>query len=67
MTKKNPTQLEWLNQGKELGYCSEYVCSTHDGIPTTEADDEEWEAGGDPCQPVVRLWNPEDIPKETKC
>jgi hypothetical protein len=30
------------------------VCSTHDGIPTTPEDDEEWELGGDPCTHVIR-------------
>ena len=61
------TQREWIQLGIDLGYCSEYACATHDGIPATEDEDEEWEAGGDPCQPVVRLWTDDKQPKETTC
>lgn len=63
----NLTQAEWLELGQKLGYCTDYTCATHDGIPTTEEEDEEWEAGGDPCQPIVRLLTIQDTPKETKC
>jgi hypothetical protein len=48
---------EWLEYGRLRGWCSEVVCSTHDGVPTTDEEDERWEAGEDPCMAVVRLWN----------
>jgi hypothetical protein len=47
---------EWLHTGIEAGYCSEVVCNTHDGLPSSAAEDAEWEAGGDPCVPAVRLF-----------
>jgi hypothetical protein len=46
---------QWLNEGIQLGYCSKPVCNTHEGLPSTEEEDEEWENGGDPCVPAVRL------------
>lgn len=49
--------MEWLEFGHQQGWCSKIVCATHDGIPGTPQEDEEWEQGLDPCQPVVRLWN----------
>ena len=45
----------WLAEGIAKGYCSEPVCNTHDGLPSTAEEDEEWERGGDPCVSAVRL------------
>jgi hypothetical protein len=50
------TFQEWLEVGIRLGWCSEPVCNTHDGPPSTREEDEEWEAGYDPCVPAVRLY-----------
>jgi hypothetical protein len=50
------TFQEWLEIGMDLGYCSEPVCNTHDGLPSTPEEDEMWEDGGDPCVPAVRLY-----------
>ena len=47
---------EWFGYGVEMGYCSEPVCTTHEGLPTTEEEDAEWEEGFDPCSVGVRLW-----------
>ncbi len=49
---------EWLRLGVERGWCSEPVCVTHDGMPSTPEEDERWEDGGDPCVPGVRLYEP---------
>jgi hypothetical protein len=50
----------WLHMGIEAGYCSEAVCNTHDGLPSTPEEDAEWEEGLDPCVPAVRLmWSME--------
>jgi len=46
---------DWLELGIQNGYCSEPVCNTHDGLPSTEEEDQEWEEGYDPCVPAVRL------------
>jgi len=47
---------EWLRVGVERGWCSEPVCATHDGLPRTDAEDQAWEDGWDPCEHAVRLW-----------
>jgi len=54
---------EWLAKGLERGFVGPPVCSTHDGIPTTEEEDLEWEEG-DPCVHVLRLY--EDLETKTE-
>jgi hypothetical protein len=51
---------EWLKTGIENGWCGPAVCFTHDGLPTTQAEDEEFD-NGDPCIHVIRLY---DDPKD---
>jgi len=43
----------WLKYGIEQGFCGPAVCSTHDGIPTSEEEDLEWQEY-DPCIHVIR-------------
>lgn len=47
----------WLRIGIKMGWVSEPYCHTHDGGMKywAEGEYEEWEAGGDPCQNVLRL------------
>ena len=47
---------EWLKAGMDAGWCGPAVCSTHDGTPTSAAEDDEYDEGGDPCLHVVRLY-----------
>jgi hypothetical protein len=48
----------WLQLGIDNGWVSEPFCNTHDGDPyMTEEEEKEWEDGGDPCLPVVKLLN----------
>jgi hypothetical protein len=48
---------EWIAFGKEQGWTGPAVCATHDGTPTSEAeDDESWDLGEPPCQHIVRLY-----------
>ena len=49
---------EWLQEGLSLGFCGPAICATHDGLPTTVAEDEEFEEG-DPCIHVLRLYEDE--------
>lgn len=49
---------DWLEAGRARGWASRPVCSTHEGLPTTEAEDLELDDGGDPCMPALRLWGP---------
>ena len=47
----------WLANGIERGWISEPYCHTHDGGYQfmSEEEIEEWEAGGDPCEHVLRI------------
>ena len=47
------TYVGWLKHGIDAGFCGPAVCSTHDGIPTSEAEDLLWEEE-DPCVFVIR-------------
>ena len=46
----------WLENGIERGWVTEPFCNTHEGDPyMSEEEQEEWEAGGDPCQVVIKI------------
>lgn len=47
----------WLSNGIERGWISDPYCHTHDGGFEYMGEEElkEWEAGGDPCEHVVRI------------
>ena len=47
---------DWISLGVEKGWISDPFCYTHDGDPyMTEEEEKEWEEGGDPCSPVLKL------------
>jgi len=46
------TQDEWMRHGWERGFCSPPVCVSHDGVPTTEQEDDD----PDLCVTIVRLY-----------
>jgi hypothetical protein len=50
---------EWLAFGVANGFCTEQVCDTHAGYPTTETENRLFEVGVDFCIHVVRLGTPE--------
>jgi hypothetical protein len=46
----------WLQIGIDNGWVTEPFCNTHDGDPyMTEEEQQEWEDGGDPCMPVIKV------------
>lgn len=51
---------EWLAMGYKNGWVGVPVCSTHDGVPTTASEDEEFEEG-DPCIHVLRVYESTDV------
>jgi len=51
---------EWLQTGVDNKWCGPAVCSTHDGIPTSPAEDDEWAQGHDPCHHILRLYENEE-------
>lgn len=51
---------EWMSYGIEKGWCGPPLCSTHDGIPYSAEEEQDWEAGDDPCAHIIRLYNDEE-------
>jgi hypothetical protein len=61
---------EWLKLGFDLGFCSQTVCSTHDGAPTTTLEDEYFDNEDDPpCIHIIRIYKDaqEKIAVEANC
>jgi hypothetical protein len=46
----------WLEHGFRQGWIGPPICDTHDGTPISEEEFSEFEAGGDPCIHVLRLY-----------
>ncbi len=59
-------KLAWIVYGQNMGWCSPPVCETHDGMPLTEAEDEEFIQGYDPCITVVRLYDDQQHRKDVE-
>jgi hypothetical protein len=46
----------WIQNGIDRGWVTEPFCATHDGDPYMEEEEaQEWEDGGDPCLPVIKI------------
>ena len=50
------TLREWIEYGQERGFCSAPTCDTHEGLPLTEAEIEQFDGGDDPCVIGVRVY-----------
>jgi hypothetical protein len=48
---------DWVKIGFDNGWVGAPICETHDGLPLTEAQDKEFEEGGDPCVHILRLYD----------
>jgi len=46
---------DWLQAGIQHNFVGAPVCYTHDGLPTSEDEDEEF-SEGDPCIHILRLY-----------
>lgn len=46
---------DWLTIGMSEGWCGPAVCSTHDGVPMSDAEADEF-VDGDPCIHIIRLY-----------
>lgn len=57
MTEPTVDFEAWLAQGFDNGFIGPPVCATHDGTPTTEAEDDACMDGDDPCIHVLRLYD----------
>lgn len=47
---------EWLAIGMKNNWVGPAICYTHDGLPTTVDEDDEFEEG-DPCIHILRLYD----------
>lgn len=56
VSKDTMTFIEWMAYGNVRGWCSDEVCSTHEGLPMSDEEDEAWEGGFDPCIFAVRIY-----------
>lgn len=56
MTKPTIDFDTWLASGFAAGFIGPPVCAIHDGLPSTEGEDNEQMDGYDPCLHVVRLY-----------
>jgi hypothetical protein len=54
---------EWVQIGIVKGWCGPPVCEPHDGLPTSEAEDDQMMEGEDPCLHIIRLY-PDDATRE---
>ena len=61
MSKK--TFDEWLQEGLDLNFCGPAICYPHDGLPLTEAEDEQFSEGSDPCLHILRLYESPEMKK----
>lgn len=48
---------DWMRLGIDRGWCGAPVCLTHDGIPTTAAEDLEFDSGDDICITMCRVYS----------
>lgn len=52
----------WVLFGMTKGWCGPPVCATHDAVPSSEQEDEEFEMR-DPCIHIVRLYEDDEMKK----
>ena len=50
----------WITTGYIHGWCGPPVCATHDSVPTSAEEDDDWDNGGDPCVSILRLYEDQD-------
>lgn len=48
---------KWYEIGLRNSWISPFVCYTHDGLPTTSTEDEQWTEGEDPCVFIARSYD----------
>lgn len=46
---------QWLEVGIRQGFVSPPTCNTHEGVPMTVFEENDWEEGEDPCIHILRL------------
>lgn len=55
-------QMAWYEYGIKMKWVGPVTCDTHEGFGLTEAEEQEFEHGGDPCIRAMRVFdNPEEF------
>jgi hypothetical protein len=62
---KKLTAEQWIEYGIKQGWCGPPVCYTHDGVPTTQDEDVDFEQY-DPCVTIVRMYDNEMMRDEVE-
>lgn len=62
---KKLTAEQWIEYGIKQGWCGPPVCYTHDGVPTTQDEDTDFEQY-DPCVTIVRMYDNEMMRDEVE-
>lgn len=50
-------QTTWLRYGWEKGWAGPPICYTHDGLPMSNDELEDWDNGEDICISIIRLYD----------
>ena len=51
---------EWIQIGIKNNWCGPAVCYTHDGLPSSFEEEENWDTD-EPCIHIIRLYEDEFI------
>lgn len=51
---------DWIKFGWDRGWCGPVVCYSHDGLPLTADEVDEWGEGFDPCLHVIRVYEDQE-------
>lgn len=57
---------EWLSYGYQQGWIGPPICETHDGMPLSFGESNEFEDGGDPCIHILRLYEDLQLKKDVE-
>lgn len=60
------THEEWITYGVKQGWVTAPVCYTHDGLPTRENEEADFDEGFDPCVFIMRLTENKDDQKNVE-
>lgn len=55
------TYDEWIQIGLKNRFCGPAICETHDGLPMTLEEEDEFFKGFDPCIHIIRLYEDPEI------
>lgn len=58
---------EWLEEGYVRGWIGPPICETHDGLPMSDKELQEFDEGGDPCIHILRLYEDKEAKDSVEC